>query len=106
MNTVEDRLMLHDLRGVNLKVDFFLGTREELCDHQKCFAYTLCWKSVDVRVDQVTRSESISGLNFYSNTQQLFIDDFCIRGDVFSFYCEKESEDLLTAYCKILVGRN
>ena len=42
----EDRLILHDLRGVNLRVDFFLGTREEYLKQQtaKYLALKRCLK--------------------------------------------------------------
>ena len=86
-------------------VDFFLGTREELLDQQKCISYSVCYESVDVRVDQVTLSEQLSDLDFYFTTQQLFIDDHILSGDVIKFYCKQE-EDLLIAYCKILIGRD
>lgn len=106
MTLEEDRLILHDLRGVNLKVDFFLGTRKEYLEQQKCIAYSVCYDSVDVRVDQITLSEQISDLDFYFNTQQLFIDDHVLSGEVISFHCEKGHENLLTACCKILIGRD
>ena len=106
MTLEEDRIILHDLRGVNLKVDFFLGTREEFLDQQKVISYSVCYDSVDVRVDQVTLSEQLSDLDFYFSTQQLFIDDHVISGEVISFYCELGEGNLLTAYCKILIGRN
>ena len=102
----EDRLTLHDLRGVNLKVDFFLGTREEYLGQQKCISYSVCYESVDVRVDQVTLTEQLSDLDFYFSTQQLFIDDHILSGEVISFYCDKGPENLLIAYCKILIGRD
>jgi hypothetical protein len=106
MTLEEDRIILHDLRGVNLKVDFFLGTREEFFDRQKCISYSVCYDSVDVRVDQITLSEQLSDLDFYFNTQQLYIDDHVISGEVISFYCEPGEGNLLTAYCTILIGRN
>lgn len=106
MTLEEDRLVLHDLRGVNLKVDFFLGTREEFLDRQKCIAYSVCYESVDVRVDQITLSEHTYDLDFYFNTQQLFIDDHILSGEVVSFRCERGNEGQLTACCKILIGRN
>jgi hypothetical protein len=102
----QDRIILHDLKGVNLNVSFFLGTREELLRQQKCISYSVCYKSVDVRVDQITLVEQLSELDFYSSTQQLLIDDHILSGEVISFYCEKGEGNLLTAYCKILIGRN
>ena len=101
----EDRLILHDLRGVNLKVDFFLGTREELLQQQKCISYSVCYDSVDVRVDQITLTEQLSELDFRFCQQQLFIDDHILSGEVVSFYCERGPENI-TAYCKILIGRD
>ena len=101
----EDRMILHDLKGVNLKVDFFLGTREEYMQQQKCISYSVCYEAVNVRVDQITLSEPISDLNFYFSTQQLIIDDHVLSGDVLYFQCEK-TDDILTAYCKILLGRD
>jgi hypothetical protein len=101
----EDRLILHDLRGVNLKVDFFLGTRKEFLDQQKCIAYSICWETVDVRVDQVTIVEQLFDLDFHFNTQQLFIDDHLLSGEVYSFHCEP-TESGLIAYCALLLGRD
>ena len=101
----EDRLILHDLKGVNLKVDFFLGTREEFLRQAKCIAYSVCYESVDVRVDQITFVEPLYDLDFYYNTQQIFIDDHILVGEVCSFYCEKTATGL-TAYCTILLGRD
>ena len=102
----EDRLILHDLRGVNLKVDFFLGTREEFLKDTKCIAYSICWESVDVRVDQITYLEPLYDLDFFFNTQQIFIDDHILSGEVLSFYCERSKDGVLTASCKILLGRD
>lgn len=102
----EDRLILHDLKEVNLKVDFFLGTRKEFIEQTKCIQYSVCYESVDVRVDQVTYCEPLFELDFYHNTQQLFIDDHILSGEVVSFYCEQTNSGLLTAYCKILLGRD
>jgi hypothetical protein len=98
----EDRLILHDLRGVNLRVGFFLGTRAEFLKHAKCITYSICWESVDVRVDQITLSE-VSELDFFFSTQQLFIDDQVISGDVIDF--RLEPGDIITASCTIATGR-
>ena len=101
----EDRLILHDLRGVNLTVDFFFGTREDLIGGTQCIDYSVCWKSVDVRVDQVTVSEQISELDFFYSQQRLCIDDHVIAGEVVRFQCEKIDE-VLTVSCTILLGRD
>ena len=105
MTLEEDRLILHDLKGVNLRVGFFLGTRKEFIEHTKCIAYSVCYESVDVRVDQITYLEPLYGLDFYYSTQQIFIDDHIISGEVVSFYCER-TEGGLTASCTILLGRD
>ena len=102
----EDRLILHDLKGVNLIVGFFLGTRKELIEQTKCIAYSVCYESVDVRVDQITYTEPLYDLDFHFNMQQLFIDDHIISGEVVSFYCERGEAGILTASCKILLGRD
>lgn len=104
MTLVEDRLILHDLKGVNLRVGFFLGTREEFLKDTKCISYSICWEAVDVRVDQTTLSEQTSELDFAFNTQQLIIDDHVITGDILNFRCEKV-DGVITAYCTILLGR-
>ena len=101
----EDRLILHDLKGVNLKVDFFLGTRKEFIEHKKCIAYSVCYDSVDVRVYQLTIMEPLSDLDFYFNTQQLVIDEHIISGEVISFSCTP-GDTGLTACCTILLGRD
>jgi hypothetical protein len=101
----EDRLILHDLRGVNLKVDFFLGTREEYFNQQKCISYSVCYDAVDVRVHQITLFEQIPELDFYSVTQQLIIDDHILSGEVINFQCDKIDE-VLIASCIVLLGRD
>lgn len=101
----DDRLTLHDLRGVNLKVDFFLGTREELLDETECTAYSIRWRAVDVRVDLVTVTERISGLTFYYQTQQLYIDNQIISGDVISFRTDV-IYSCISAFCTIALGRD
>ena len=100
----EDRLILHDLRGVNLKVDFFLGTRKEYLENTKCISYSVCYNSVDVKLDQVTYLEPLYDLDFYHTSQQLFIDDHTICGDVISFRCEQADSGLI-AFCTILLGK-
>lgn len=102
---IEDRLILHDLRGVSLRVGFFLGTREEFLKDTQCISYSICWKSVDVRVDQITLTEQLSELDFYFSTQQLIIDDHVIAGEVIDFQCEKV-DGFIMASCKILLGRD
>ena len=102
----EDRLVLHELKGVNLKVDFFLGTREELLDKSKCIAYSICWRGVDVRVDLITFTEQLSDLDFYFSAQQLFIDDHIISGDVVDFHWEADDIGKIIVYCKVLIGRD
>ena len=101
----EDRIILHELKGVNVKVDFFLGTRQELLNNAKCIAYSICWRGVDIRVDLITFTEQISELDFYFSAQQLFIDDHIISGDVIDFRWEADEKGLIIAYCKILIGR-
>lgn len=105
MILAEDQLILHDLRGVNLKVDFFLGTKEEYFNQQKCIAYSVCYESVNVRVHQVTVSEQICELDFYSVTQQLIIDDHQLSGEVINFRCDKIDDNLI-ATCTVLLGRD
>jgi hypothetical protein len=105
MTLEEDRIMLHDLKGVNLKVDFFLGTRKEYIEDTKCISYSICWDTVNVRVDQITLSEELSELDFYHVTQQLIIDDHVLSGEVLRFRCDK-IDGVLTAYCKMLLGRD
>ena len=105
MISEEDRLILHDLKGVNLKVDFFLGTRKEMLQQQKCISYSVCYESVDVRVDQVTYIEPLYELDFYSVSQQLFIDDHILSGEVYNFYCEQNNSGLM-AFCTLLLGRD
>lgn len=101
----EDRLTLHDLKGVNLRVGFFLGTREEYLQQQKCISYSVCYDSVNVRVDQITLSEQLLDLDFWFTTQQLIIDDHVISGEVLYFECSVVDGSLV-AFCKILLGRD
>lgn len=101
----EDRLILHDLKGVNLKVSFFLGTRKEYLQDTKCISYSVCYDSVDVRIFQVTVIEQISELDFFYRTQQLVIDDHTVYGDVYDFQCEV-NDNILTAFCTILLGKD
>ena len=101
----EDSLVLHDLKGVNLTAGFFLGTRKEFLDGTKCISYSVCYNSVDVLIYQVTLSEQISDIEFYSQTKQLYIDEHEVSGDVFSFRCEKVN-GILSAFCTILLGRD
>ena len=105
MISVEDRLILHDLKGVNLKVAFFLGTREEYLQQAKCIAYSVCYESVDVRVDQVTVVEPLYDLDFYSVSQQLIIDDHVLSGEVLDFRFERNETGLI-ASCTILLGKD
>ena len=100
----DDRLTLHDLRGVDLKVDFFLGTREEFLENTECTAYSIRWRAVDVRVDLITVTERISGLTFYYQIQQLLIDNQVISGDVLSFQT-KPIYFGTAAICTIALGR-
>jgi hypothetical protein len=93
--TDEYQLILHDLRGVNLTVGFFLDT--------ETFLYSICWNKVDVRVEQLTITELIQELPFTCNTQQLFIDDHLITGEVLDFRCELGSDESIQAYCKIVI---
>lgn len=102
----EDRITLHELRGVNVKVDFFLGTRKELMDNARCIAYSICWRGVDIKVDTITFTERLSDLDFYFSAQQLFIDDHVISGDVIDFHWEADEHGKIIAYCKILIDRD
>ena len=102
----EDRVVLHELRGVNLKVDFFLGTREELLNEARAIAYSICWKNVDILIDQTTFTEQVYDMDFYFSIQQLIIDDHVISGDVIDFHWEADEKGLIIAYCKILIGRD
>ena len=101
----EDRLILHDLKGVNLKVDFFLGTRKEWVKDTRCISYSICWDSVNVRVDQITLTEELLELDFSYVTQQLIVDDHVITGEVVDFRCEK-TDGVITASCTVLLGRD
>ena len=96
--TDEYQLILHDLRGVNLTVGFFLDT--------ETFLYSICWNKVDVRVEQLTITELIQELPFTTIAQQLFIDDHLITGEVLDFRCELRSNDSIQAYCKIIINWN
>ena len=100
----EDRIVLHELRGVNVKVDFFLGSHKELLDRTG-ISYSICWEAVDLRVDMITFTERLSELDFYFSAQQLFIDDHVISGDVVDFRCEADENGKIIAYCKILIDR-
>jgi hypothetical protein len=93
--TDEYQLILHDLRGVNLTVGFFLDTETSL--------YSICWDRVDVRVEHTSITETIRELPFTSNTQQLFIDDHLITGEVLDFRCEAGSDGSIQVYCKIVI---
>ena len=96
--TDEYQIILHDLRGVNLTVGFFLDT--------ETFLYSICWNKVDVRVEQITVTEMIHELPFVYNTQQLFIDDRLITGDILDFRCEPRPGDRVQVYCKIVIKWN
>ena len=100
----EDRVVLHELRGVNVKVDFFLGTRSDLLNNTRCVAYSTCWREVDIRVDLITFTEQLSDLDFYFSSQQLSIDDQLITGDVIDFHWEADENGKIIAYCRILIG--
>ena len=102
----EDRIVLHELRGVNVKVDFFLGTRKDLLNNTRCIAYSTCWREVDIRVDLLTFTEQLYDLDFYFSAQQLAIDDHLISGDVIDFHWEVDDAGKIIAYCKILIGRD
>ena len=106
MTIEEDRLILHDLRGVNLRVGFFFGTREDFLKDTPCISYSVCWQAVDVLVDQVTVTEQISELDFYYDRQRLFIDDHKLSGEVIRFTTELGENNKLTASCVILLGRD
>ncbi len=105
MTLEEDRITLHDIKGVNLNVGFFLGTREEFLKDTKCISYSICWDQVDVRVETITLSEDLLELEFFYVTQQLIIDDHVIAGEVINFRCDKV-DGILTASCTILLGRD
>lgn len=94
----EYQLILHDLRGVNLTVGFFLDT--------ETFLYSICWNKVDVRVEQLTITELIQELPFTTNVQQLLIDDHLITGEVLDFRYERGSDRSIQAYCKIVINWN
>ena len=96
--TDECQLILHDIKGVNLTVGFFLDT--------ETFLYSICWNKVDVRIEQLTITEPIQELPFTTNTQQLFIDDHLITGEVLDFRCELGSDGSIQAYCKIVINWN
>lgn len=96
--TDEYQLILHDIKGVNLTVGFFLDT--------ETFLYSICWNKVDVRVEQITITELIQELPFTSNTQQLLIDDHLITGEVLDFRCERGPNKSIQAYCKIVINWN
>lgn len=91
----DDRIILHDLRGVNLTVGFFLDTEISL--------YSICWRKVDVRVELCNFIEQVSEQSFPFSTQQLFIDDRKISGDVIDFRCEPGVDDIINVYCKIVI---
>lgn len=95
MDTDDYQIILHDLRGVNLTVGFFLDTEIPL--------YSICWNKVDVRVEQITITEMIHELPFTCNTQQLFIDDHLLTGEVLDFRCETGSNGSIQVYCKIVI---
>ena len=92
--TDEYQLILHDLRGANLTVGFFLDT--------DTFLYSICWSKVAVRVEQLTITEQIHELPFTYNIQQLFIDDHLITGDVLDFRCSVVDNNI-QVYCKIII---
>lgn len=91
----DDRITLHDLRGVNLTVGFFSDIEKPL--------YSICWRKVDVRVELCTFTEQISELDFFFSAHQLFIDDHKISGDVIDFRCEVGELGVIAAYCKIII---
>jgi hypothetical protein len=93
--TDEYQLVLHDIKGVNLTVGFFLDTDTVM--------YSICWNKVDVRVERLTITELIQELPFTTNVQQLFIDDHLITGEVLDFRCELGSDRSVQAYCKIVI---
>lgn len=95
--TDEYQLILHDVKGVNLTVGFFLDT--------DTYLYSICWDKVDVRVAHTSITETIRELPFTSNTQQLFIDDHLITGDVLDFRCERGGSGI-QVYCKIVINWN
>lgn len=94
----DDRIVLHDIAGVNLTVGFFLDTDKSL--------YSICWNKVDVRVEQLTNTEMIHELPFVSITQRLFIDNHLITGDVLDFRCEAGADKSIQVYCKIVINWN
>jgi hypothetical protein len=102
----ETRVVLHELKGVNLKVDFLLGTRKDLLENIDCLTYSVCWAIVDVRVDAITVTERVSGLDFCFSVQQLIIDDHVISGEVIEFKEEVNEHGVITICCKILIGRD
>jgi hypothetical protein len=94
----EDRVLLHDLRGVSLRVDFFCST-----DLKHVVSSTF-WTDVDVRVDKVTYEELISELDFYHQNYQLFICDQVITGDVLEFRYEVDETGGVLSYCKMIIN--
>ena len=101
----EDRIVLHELSGVNIKVDFFLCTSEDLLKDTRYTTYSICWEAVDVRVDLITFTEQLEELDFQFNTQQLIIDDHVVSGEVVEFNCEAGEQGIIQVLCKILIGR-
>lgn len=94
----EDRVLLHDLRGVSLRVDFFCST-----DLKHVVSSTF-WTDVDVRVYEVTYVEPIYDLDFYYTTHQLFICDQIITGDVLEFRYEIDETGGVLSYCKMIIN--
>lgn len=101
----EDRLILHDLRGVNLKVGFFLGNKKEFIEQKKYISYSVCWDYVNVRVDQVTIVEQLHELDFHYLSHRLYIDDHMLSGEVCDFNCW-QTDSGLVASCALLLGRD
>lgn len=101
----EDKITLHDIKGVNLKVGFFLGNKKEFLQQKKCISYSVCWDFVNVRVDQVTIKEQLHELDFYYLSHKLYIDDHMLSGEVCNFNCWQTSAGLV-ASCTLLLGRD
>ena len=100
----EDRITLHELQGVSLRVDFFYGSEKETAELPTQVQYSTFWDAVDVRVDLITFTECLSDLDFFFSGHQLFIDDQLISGTVIDFYYNVIDSKTVKAFCKIVIG--
>ncbi len=100
----EHKVCLAAFEHVNVQVNYFWDSHGKLVNWNDATESPTSWTDAKVEIYRYSFTECLLGKTFDFQTDQLYINDKIISGDLFNYNKETDFDSKTTLTCSVIVG--